>query len=132
MKAYVGRELKLQASEDIRDPGTIRPSALWEVHQAVVSLVMGEGQISPVVEQGEGGEFLINGTSGGWFALAESDFDGLARLPEAIASQPPAAALREFHQEVARCADQAREGLEEIVMSFYLPGACRSCRRFGA
>ena len=129
---HVAGELKLQASDDIRESGTIRPSVLWEFYQEVLFILAGEERAgSLVVSQGDDEHFPINGSAGGRLPGNSQYFEALQQLPGVIAAAQPAIMLREFQLETQKRATLVREKFLEIAESFYLTGACRSCRRYG-
>ena len=86
---------------------------------------------SSVVSRGDDEHFLINGAAGGRLPGNSQDFEALHQLPGVIAAAQPAIMLREFQLETQKRATLVREKFLEIAESFYLTGACRSCRRYG-
>jgi hypothetical protein len=127
------QDLELTLGEDIGQVGTIRPVAMEEVACAMVSRLLSEEPPYELrIEQGEGGEFLVNGLSGGRLSSDErTPQESFRSLLDTLMSSPSALGLVQANRRVIEETDGLREALELVRASYYLPGTCRACRRYG-
>ena len=127
------RDLELTLGDDIGQLGTIRPVAMDEVACGMVSRLLNEEPPYEVsIEQGESGEFLVNGLSGGRFSSdIQTPQESFRGLLDASMSSPSALGLVQANRRAIEETDGLREALQLVRASYYLPGTCRACRRYG-
>ena len=123
----------LRLSDNMRQPGKIRPAAAEELARAAVSRILVEDPHYDLqVTQMEKGEFLVNGSSGGRLAsegtTAQVDIESLL---DSVMSSPAAQSLGQAYARADEAVSSVREALELVRASYYLPGTCRACRRYG-
>jgi len=127
------QDLGLKLSDDIRQPGTIRPAAAEELARAAVSRILVEDAPYDLqVTQGEKGEFLVNGGSGGRLSSkATTAQEVIGGLLNSVMSSRAGQSLGQAYGRADAAVGSAREALELVRASYYLPGTCRACRRYG-
>ncbi len=126
-------DLGFRLSDDLRHPGTVRPAAAEELVRAAVSQILLEDPPYELqLNQGENGEFLLNrGTGGRLLPDSEAAQEVVNGVLDSMISSQQGQALRQAHHRAAEQAGSLREALELIRASYYLPGTCRACRRYG-
>ena len=94
--------------------------------------MLGETPPYPFNASSDHGEVSINGGLGGRLLEGnETALKTLAALPRMIPEEEQAATLRASRRALASEADRARRSFQEIRAAHFLPGTCRSCRKFG-
>ena len=129
----IQKDLGLSLSDEIHQSSLIRPAAAEELAKAAVSRILVEDSPYDLeITQMNEGEFLVNGVSGGMLSIAgtavQVEFD---RLLHSVISSTPGQSLRQAYDRANEAANNAKEALELVRASYYLPGTCRACRRYG-
>ena len=127
------QDLGLRLSDDMRQPGTIRPAAAEELARAAVSRILVENPPYGLqVEQAENGEFLVNGVSGGRLSSEGTTAQvAVESLLHSVMSSQAGQSLGQAYGRADEAVGGVREALELVRASYYLPGTCRACRRYG-
>ena len=84
------------------------------------------------VDQGENGKFLVNGGTGGrLLPSGPAPQEVVCRLLDSLMSSQAGQALGQTYRQATKETGDVREALELVRASYYLPGACRACPRYG-
>ena len=141
------KDLGFQLSDDLDNPGTLRPGGAEVLLRAAVSRILAEDPPYGLrVYEGENGEFFIEGDTD----LAEGEEfpvrspNGGRLLPggkdaqevvsgvlELVTSGQAAEAVRETYNKADKATVEARRALELLRASHYIPGTCGACPRYG-
>ena len=126
------REAELELGDDPRREGNVTARGLDQVVRAVVSRSVGE--VTPYaieVDVSQDGGLVINHIEAGCLPTPEFDLRALvAGLPQAIATQDQGLRLQAGRAKAAEQARRAAHAFLEVRASHYLPGSCRSCKRY--
>ncbi|MCH7665599.1 MAG: hypothetical protein IH936_06710 [Acidobacteria bacterium] len=127
------RAIGLSLGDDVSQIGTMRPATAEELARAAVSQILEEDPPHELlVVTGERGEFLVNGSSARLLLPdGESPQEAMRGLVNALVSSGAGQALGQAYSQVNAYAGSLREALELVRASYYIPGTCRACRRYG-
>ena len=140
-------DLGFQLSDDLREPGTLRPGAAEQLLRAGVSRILAEDPPYGLrVIEGENGEFFIEGDTdqaeGEEFPLknpnggrllpgGKNAHEVVSGVLDSVTSGQAAEAVRNTYNKADRATGEARRALELLRASHYIPGTCGACPRYG-
>jgi len=126
-------ELGFTISEDSIVPGTLRPACLFEITKSVFSTTLEETTPHPLrLTEGAAGEFFVNDSTAGRLSNTQgAKLADIRRISEEVSGEPLASDLRSCRKQAVSAAAEAKRAFDEIRLSFYIPGICDSCQRYG-
>jgi hypothetical protein len=141
------KDLGFQLSDDLREPGTLRPGGAEVLLRAAGSRILAENPPHGLrVYEGENGEFFIEGDTdlaegeefpvrspnGGRLLSGGKDAQKVVSgVLDSVTSGQAAEAVRETYNKADRATVEARRTLELLRASHYMPGTCGACPRYG-
>jgi hypothetical protein len=141
------KDLGYQLSDDLDNPGTLRPGGAKVLLRAAVSRILAEDPTYGLrVNEGENGEFFVEGDAdhaeseefplrspnGGRLLPGGKDAqEVVSAVVDSVASGQAAEAVRETYNKADRATGEAHRALELLRASHYIPGTCGACPRYG-
>ena len=126
-------EMDFTISEGSKVAGTLRPTCLFEITKSVFSATLEETNPRPLrLTEGAEGEFFVNdSTAGRLWSSRDVKLVDIRRIPGEVSGEPLASDLRSCRKRAVNAAAEAKRAFDEIRLSFYIPGTCDSCQRYG-
>jgi hypothetical protein len=137
----------LELSDDLRQPGTLRPGGAEELLRAAVSRILSEDPpyglrvnegeneeffVGGDTDQAEGEEFPVKNPSGGQLLPGGKDArEVMSGVLDSVTSGQAAESVRDTYGKADRATKEARRALELLRASHYIPGTCGACPRWG-
>jgi hypothetical protein len=137
----------LELSDDLRQPGTLRPGGAEELLRAAVSRILSEDPpyglrvnegeneeffVGGDTDQAEGEEFPVKNFSGGQLLPGGKDArEVMSGVLDSVTSGQAAESVRDTYGKADRATKEARRALELLRASHYIPGTCGACPRWG-
>ena len=137
----------LELSDDLREPGTLRPGGAEDLLRAAVSQILSEDPTYGLrVHEGENGEFFVGGDTdqaegeefpvrsingGRLLPGGKNAHEVVSGVLDSVASGQAAEAVRDTYNKADRATGEARRALELLRASHYIPGTCGACPRYG-
>ena len=127
------QDLGITVDPSAQQPGHVSPLCVYEIAKALFGRALRESPPYKLeVTIVEAGELFMNNQLCG--QLRDSNTMVLAEirnLPEKLAKEDASASTLELHRMATEQAERARQAFLEIRASYYLPGKCASCGRYG-
>ena len=136
----------LELSDDLGQPGTLRPGGVEVLLRVAVSRILaedppyrlrveevenGEFFVERDTDRAEGEEFAAKNSSGGRLLPGGKDArEVMSGVLDSVTSGH-AEAVRDTYDKADRATGEARRALELLRASHYIPGTCGACPRWG-